>query len=246
MTDLNTFYSMVSVDVWEQILGEDKLFYHGDYRHTYDFAEAQRQVIYNFLEFIPPTAHILDVGCGWGASLPIMRDKGFTAEGLTISTRQATYCQKNSLPAQYADMNTHRLSEHYDTILSIEVMDHFSNRADLFKHFREHSKQLAISINCVADDFIGNRLAYGDTMPMPTTSELRKDVEEAGWRITQWNNRRQESLPTLFHWHKQLEEVFGEQPPQGVFASLYDMTQQFFKNPSAWAQSFPLIDVIAG
>ena len=245
MTDLNTFYSMVSVDVWRQVLGDEMFFYHGDYGQTRDFAEAQRQTIHNFLAWMAPGARVLDVGCGWGGSLRLMAAQGFDAQGTTISERQAAYCQQIGLPARYEDLNADPLTEAYDTILSIEVLDHFARRAEIFEHFRAHARQLAISINCVADGFSGERLAYHGTMPMCSTSELRHDIEAAGWRIVHWRNRRQASLPTLFHWRHALQQAFDDQPPPGVFDALYDMTHQFAANPMLWAHSFPLIDVVA-
>lgn len=245
MTDLNEFYSMNSVDVWRQVLGEEMFFYHGDYSHTRDFTEAQRAVLDNFVGFMPPGSRVLDVGCGWGGSLRRLAAQGFDAEGITISTRQAAYCRKVGLPARYANLDEAPLRGSYDTILSVEVLDHFGARGDFFRHWRAHGQQMAISINCVADHFTGERLAYRRTMPMCSSGELRRQLEDAGWRIVHWRNRRRESLPTLFHWRNALERAFGASPPPGVFDALYDMTHHFFKNPGVWANSFPLIDVVA-
>jgi len=245
MPDLNEYYSMVRAETWQQVLGDEMFFYHGDYSATADFAEAQRQALINLLAPAGPGTHVLDAGCGWGSSLTVMQTRGLVPEGLTISSRQAEYCQAKGLPARYADLSAEPLSKNYDLIVSVEVLDHFARRPQIFRHFRDHAPRLSISINCVTDGFPGKRQVYDGTMPMCSTSELRGDLENAGWRITDWRNRRRESLPTLFHWRQRLLAAFGQTPPPGVFNALFDMTEQFLKNPGQWAQSFPLIDVVA-
>ena len=70
---------------------------------------------------------ILDIGCGWGPMLKAIEDRDGKAVGLTISQKQAQYCQNNSLDARLEDWklaSPDRLGR-FDGIVSIGAFEHF-------------------------------------------------------------------------------------------------------------------------
>jgi cyclopropane-fatty-acyl-phospholipid synthase len=73
-------------------------------------------------------SRVLDVGCGWGAMLARLGDRGARATGLTLSTDQAEFCA-SLLPGadvRLEDWRTHEPAEAYDAIVSIGAFEHFA------------------------------------------------------------------------------------------------------------------------
>jgi hypothetical protein len=88
----------------------------------------------------------------------------------------------------------------YDVIFMMEALSHIRDKLKLLQQLRKHAPRLILSVNCVSDSYPGNRTVFGDSMIFCATSELRRDVEQAGWRIQSWQDRRPQSIPTLVHW----------------------------------------------
>lgn len=85
---------------------------------------------------------VLDLGCGWGAfALWAARHyPGSRITALSNSTRQCEFIQHQArerglenIEVFTADINTFTTHERFDRIISIEMMEHVRNHADLFK-----------------------------------------------------------------------------------------------------------------
>ena len=72
---------------------------------------------------------VLDIGCGRGEFLELLKDAGIDATGIDINATMVQHCQKHGLNALKGDAITH-LSEtpegHYDGIFCAQVVEHLT------------------------------------------------------------------------------------------------------------------------
>lgn len=81
------------------------------------------------LEEINPESKVLDYGCGFGALVYYLLDKGFEAEGVDASSDQVGVCLKNGLPVSEVTIETfsrwaEEKSDTYDIIFLMDVLEH--------------------------------------------------------------------------------------------------------------------------
>ena len=70
---------------------------------------------------------LLDVGCGTGAILHALRERGVTVSGLEYSTVALAYCRERGLDVRKLDLTVERVptpAVPYDVVLSTEVAEH--------------------------------------------------------------------------------------------------------------------------
>ena len=81
---------------------------------------------------IGPGKRILDLGCGWGALLNFIRNRGGTGIGVTLSAAQAAACRRHGLNVQLLDAR--RVSREsfgrFDAVASLGAFEHFSSLDD--------------------------------------------------------------------------------------------------------------------
>ena len=73
--------------------------YDGDFSLSLEEAQRRKHEYVAEQLAIGPGKRILDLGCGWGALLNFIRNRGGTGIGLTLSAAQAAACRRHcSLP----------------------------------------------------------------------------------------------------------------------------------------------------
>jgi len=84
---------------------------------------------------VPANAPILDVGCGTGAWLQRLRDRGFTALcGIDVDTRQTAI---DGVPVFANDLNREQWSvvpDRFRLVTAIEVIEHLQNIENVFRN----------------------------------------------------------------------------------------------------------------
>jgi SAM-dependent methyltransferase len=78
----------------------------------------------------PPTAQVLDVGCGTGANLRLLVDLGFQdVTGLDCSEEAIRWCEAKGLPpVERGDLcGLPFLDDHFDLILATDVLEHIDD-----------------------------------------------------------------------------------------------------------------------
>ncbi len=244
--DLDNFYSQESIREWKQIIGEDLHYHFGYFRGSEDLETGLKQTVRNFYSYINPGSRVLDIGCGWGGpSKMLSQERQCSVVGTTISVEQAKYCESIGLNIRTQDVETTEINGDYDLVFLLEVLSHIRNKAALLGRLRSLAPRLILSVNCVADNYVGERTTFGDSMVLCTTSELKQYVEEAGWEIKFTQNRRFQSLRTFIMWKENLDRVYGESQPPGQLGYLRNHVNAGLKNPISWCHSFPLIDIVA-
>jgi cyclopropane-fatty-acyl-phospholipid synthase len=81
---------------------------------------------------IGPGKRILDLGCGWGALLNFIRNRGGIGIGVTLSAAQAAACRRHGLDVQLLDAR--RVSREsfggFDAVASLGAFEHFCSPED--------------------------------------------------------------------------------------------------------------------
>ncbi len=106
--------------------------YDGDF--TLSLEEAQRRKHEYVAEQIGigPGRRVLDLGCGWGALLNFIRNRGGTAVGVTLSSAQAAACRRHRLDVHLHDAR--QVTRHsfgpFDAVASLGAFEHFCSPDD--------------------------------------------------------------------------------------------------------------------
>lgn len=107
--------------------------YDGDFSLTLEQAQrAKHERIAHFLH-IEPGSRVLDLSCGWGPFLNMMREIGAAGLGVTLSEGQAQACRRNGLDVTNRDCRTLTPGDFglFDAAVSIGGFEHFASIEDM-------------------------------------------------------------------------------------------------------------------
>jgi len=100
-----------------------------DGRFSLSLEEAQRRKHEYVAEqlAIEPGHRVLDLGCGWGALLNFVRDRGATGTGVTLSSAQAAACRRHGLDVHLLDARevSRESFGPFDAVASLGAFEHF-------------------------------------------------------------------------------------------------------------------------
>ncbi len=80
-----------------------------------------------FLEYFKNSQNVLDIGCGRGEFLMLLKENGISAKGIDINEDMVRYCQKNGLDVQKTDALSYLNSledKLLDGVFSGQVIEH--------------------------------------------------------------------------------------------------------------------------
>ena len=96
------------------------------FRGSEEYVRASQQA---YLPFFTGRREVLDMGCGRGEFLELMRDAGVAARGIDLSRESVDYCRSKGLQAETADLFAYLadLAEaSLDGIFSAQVVEHLT------------------------------------------------------------------------------------------------------------------------
>ena len=150
--------------------------YDGDFSKT--LAQAQKDkhdYVLNALN-VHAGSRILDIGCGWGPMLRATKARGGHGIGLTLSTKQAEACRRNSLEAyvkDWKDVSVETFGK-FDGVVSLGAFEHFCSVEEYLAGKQEQIYQDFFKLCC---DLLpeGGRL-YLQTMMWGKNAPEYKDI----------------------------------------------------------------------
>jgi len=75
-------------------------------------------------EFFPEKGKLLDIGCGIGIFLDLMKSKGWDVYGQDISAFAVEYCKKKGYKVFKGNLGDVKISEKFDLITMFDVIAH--------------------------------------------------------------------------------------------------------------------------
>jgi cyclopropane-fatty-acyl-phospholipid synthase len=128
--DLDFTYSLID-RIFRLSLGEMADFsgakYDGDFSMTLEEAQARKHDYVAEQVGISAGRRVLDLGCGWGPMLNVVRERGGTGVGVTLSSAQLEACRRNGLDAHLVDARAVSRSTFgsFDAVVSLGAFEHF-------------------------------------------------------------------------------------------------------------------------
>jgi cyclopropane-fatty-acyl-phospholipid synthase len=128
--DLEFTYSLID-RMFRLSLGELADFsgakYDGDFSLSLEAAQRRKHDYVAEQIGIGPGRRVLDLGCGWGPLLNVVRSRGGSGVGVTLSTAQVAACRRHGLDVRLFDARqlTRESFGPFDAVASLGAFEHF-------------------------------------------------------------------------------------------------------------------------
>ena len=101
--------------------------YDGDFSLSLEEAQRRKKEYVADQVGMEPGARVLDLGCGWGALLDFVRERGATGVGITLSAAQLEACRRHGLDVHLRDARevTREDFGAFDAVTSLGSFEHF-------------------------------------------------------------------------------------------------------------------------
>jgi cyclopropane-fatty-acyl-phospholipid synthase len=106
--------------------------YDGDFSLSLEQAQRRKHEYVAEQLGIEPGCRVLDLGCGWGALLNSIRDRGAIGVGVTLSSAQASACRRHGLDVHLRDARqvTRESLGAFSAVASLGAFEHFCSPQD--------------------------------------------------------------------------------------------------------------------
>ena len=141
--------------------------------HAFDFSEKDFGIVYkirsrleaqrvlSWCKDLPDDARILDIGCGDGFHLNLLREygkKGWTLEGVDVDKRAVDMAHKKGLTVHLGSIETVDLpNDAYDLAFMVQTVEHVENPAEILSAIKEvlkpNGKLVIVTDNTDSLDF---------------------------------------------------------------------------------------------
>jgi ubiquinone/menaquinone biosynthesis C-methylase UbiE len=144
-----------------------------------------------FIELLPKSGKILDVGCGSGYGARYLVEKGYSVIGVDISEKMLEIAKKNVPEAEFIEADMTKLTfpdNSFDGIVSLYAIFHVSREKHktLFQDLHRMLKKKGILFFCTnyneseeTDDYLGAEIFWSSY----SSEKTIKLVKQAGFEI---------------------------------------------------------------
>jgi cyclopropane-fatty-acyl-phospholipid synthase len=179
--DLEFTYSLID-RIFRLSLGELADFsgakYDGDFSLSLEQAQRRKHEYVAEQIGIGPGRRVLDLGCGWGALLQYVRERGGSGTGVTLSSAQVAACRRHGLDVHLCDARqvTRETFGPFDAVASLGAFEHFCSPDDYRARRQEQVYRNVFarvaSVLPSKGRFYLQTMVYGRNMPAPETLDI--------------------------------------------------------------------------
>lgn len=126
---------------------------------------------------------ILDMGCGAGEFIEILRGKGFFAKGFDAREDKVKFCQEKGLPVALFDITKlpKPLSANtVDTVVALDVLEHLENPLQALINWRDWGNNLVMIVSCGCASCHDK---YEEHLFQFSKEILQQQLDQAGWKV---------------------------------------------------------------
>jgi cyclopropane fatty-acyl-phospholipid synthase-like methyltransferase len=244
---LDEFYSG-AIERWHAVLGDEMHYHHALFTapdanpDDATMHAASRRAVSDLFDFIAPGERVYDVGCGWGGPLAMLaRERQCQVLGVTIAREQFRHIAAMQLPVRWADAERTLPPGRFDCILLLESFEHIVEKKRLLTLLRPFGGRLVMRVNC--QDSAPPRSRFGGTMQMISSPMLRELLDQTGWRVRHWRDRRREAMPSATAWLRRLRRL-GPTDDKHL-ETMRGWCERVVRFGETWGGHNPLIEVVA-
>jgi cyclopropane-fatty-acyl-phospholipid synthase len=190
--DLEFTYSLID-RIFRLSLGELADFsgakYDGDFSLSLEEAQRRKHDYIAEQVGIGPGRRVLDLGCGWGPLLNVVRSRGGSGVGVTLSSAQVAACRRNDLEAHLFDARllTRESFGPFDAVASLGAFEHFCSPEEYAAGRQEEIyRGLFARVASVLPDkgrFYLQTMVFGPNMIPLDDVDIRAPRESDAWYL---------------------------------------------------------------
>jgi cyclopropane-fatty-acyl-phospholipid synthase len=190
--DLEFTYSLID-RMFRLSLGELADFsgakYDGDFSLSLEEAQRRKHDYVAEQLGIGPGRRVLDLGCGWGPLLNVVRSRGGSGVGVTLSSAQVAACRRNGLDVHLFDARllTRESFGTFDAVASLGAFEHFCSPGEYTAGRQETIyRELFARVASVLPDegrFYLQTMVFGPNMIPLADIDIRAPRESDAWYL---------------------------------------------------------------
>ena len=189
--------------------------------------QAQENKLERIAELLspPPSAHILEIGCGWGALAMRLARTGAKVKGITLSTEQLAHSKQAAERSDLRDRLRFELEDYrdcqgsFDRVVSIEMLEAVGEQYwpiyfTKLRHFLKADGKAVLQVITIDEarfesyrrnpDFIQRYIFPGGMLP--TKELIIAHAHAAGFRVVSFEFFGQSYARTLAEWRKRFRQ----------------------------------------
>lgn len=124
---------------------------------------------------------MLEIGCGTGETMELLKDSGYNIEGIDLSQEAVKQCKAKRLSAKKQDFLGNK--KKYNSIICIDVLEHIKDDSKFIKHIYESLKKQGKAFILVpSGKMMKDDIKYGHYRRY-SKKQLIKKLKQGGFKI---------------------------------------------------------------